>query len=156
MAHHDAAAAGLSIHLGSALRTPETEQSEKLLSLSLGRPAPGVRALRAVGEIDMLTTPRLVAALQLLLSAHPHTVVVDFTGLTFLSAAGLGTLAETAVAGHDHGIVLRLVAHGPAVLRPVQLTRLDEHIPLHATLADAIDNPTNIPSPRPTSPRARE
>lgn len=149
MADQGAASAGLPIHLGSALQTTETEQSEKLLSLSLGRPGPGVRVLRAIGEVDVLTTPRLAAALQLLLGTHPRTVVVDFTGLTFLSAAGLGTLAETAVAGHDHGIVLRLVADSPAVLRPVQLTRLDEYIPLVATLADAFDNPTNLEySPR--------
>lgn len=133
------------VEWGTASLLPQTTLSEELLSLSATRPAPGLWVLRAVGEIDLLTAPRLRSAVEALLAAHPRRIVLDFTHVTFLAACGLHVLADAAAAAQEQSMSrqpmsLRVVAANRAVLRPVQLTELSELLALRATLAEALDD----------------
>lgn len=84
--------------------------------------------VRAGGELDMLTAPRLSTQLDLAeaIVVPPAPVVLDLTGLTFLSSAGLSVLLA-----HHHrcaalGSRLEIVPGGHAVTRPLEVSGLDE------------------------------
>lgn len=83
--------------------------------------------VRAGGELDILTAPRLSQQLDRAeaIVVPPAPVVLDLTGLTFLGSAGLSVL----MAHHERclalGSQLRIVPGGRAVTRPLNMTGLD-------------------------------
>lgn len=116
---------------------PSPRSAERLLTLDAEQSADGVHVLYAVGEVDLLTTPLLRAALDGQLTARPHTLIVDFSGVTFLAACGLAALDDAAHAVRRHG-ALCLVATASAVLRPMRILALDRVIPVYGTLQQAL------------------
>ena len=106
--------------------------------------------VRAVGELDLLTAPELLTVLDAHLADPAVTVVVlDLSRVEFLGAAGLGVLAEVATrAGRGPGTVpahpaVRLVAPAEhrAVVRPWERMHLQQIVPLHPTVPDALAAP---------------
>lgn len=94
----------------------------------------------AVGEVDSLTVPRLRAALdEALRSAPARRVVVDLLEVTFLASAGLSALVEAARQAEQRHEPLRIVVdHRRPVVRPIQITGLDELLVLRRSVADAL------------------
>lgn len=129
----------------SACDIPSPRPAERLLALHADPPADGLRVLRGIGEVDLLTTPLLRTALDDQLTARPHTLIVDFSGVTFLAACGLTALDDAARAARQQHVVLCLVATAPAVLRPLRLVDLDRVIPVHATLQQALLGGATVP-----------
>ncbi|HYQ64556.1 STAS domain-containing protein [Actinophytocola sp.] len=84
--------------------------------------------VRAVGEVDMLTAPRLSRQLDLAeaIVVPPAPVVLDLTGLTFLASAGLSLLLAHDKRCTELGSSLAIVPGGRAVTRPLKLTGLDK------------------------------
>jgi anti-anti-sigma factor len=74
-----------------------------------GRPV-----LRVEGEIDLLTTPVLVEALDGALTGSEH-LTVDLTEVSFMDSTGLRALLETRRRAEGAGgtVVLRVVEGGP-------------------------------------------
>jgi anti-sigma B factor antagonist len=83
--------------------------------------------VRAVGEVDMLTAPRLSRQLDLAeaIVVPPAPVVLDLTGVTFLASAGLCLLLAHHQRCAELGSRLAIVPGGRAVTRPLKLTGLD-------------------------------
>jgi anti-anti-sigma factor len=75
----------------------------------------------AAGEIDILTAPRLEAALRAALDAY-DLVVVDLSGVTFMDAQGLNALLA---AHRDARGTLRVVDASPQSARLLRLTGID-------------------------------
>lgn len=73
-------------------------------SESLSSPAGEISVLRVYGEVDMLTVPQLVAALDYHLGRRPAHLVVDLAGLTFCSARGMGLFVHAGATAADCGI----------------------------------------------------
>jgi anti-anti-sigma factor len=109
----------------------------------------------ATREVDVLTAPVLRTAIRAALD-HPGPVVVDLSGITFLSSAGLGVLVAAddtaAQTGRDRAGAgarrarLRLVLGDERPVRhPMQIAGLDQALAIYDTVADAlVDEP---PSP---------
>lgn len=96
--------------------------------------------LAVAGEVDLLTAPDLRHELARALDDRPATLVVDLSDVEFLASPGLAAL----VGAHQkasEGTQLRLVAEGNATFRPLQLTGLDEEIPVYRSRADALSPP---------------
>lgn len=95
--------------------------------------------LRVTGDLDVLTAPTLGTHLDVALSSPISTsvVIVDLTGVEFLSSAGISVLVETHRLTASTELSLRVVAEGPATSRPLQLMRLDEIIDLYSSVEDA-------------------
>ena len=97
--------------------------------------APGVSVVTAVGEIDLLTAPRLRRALS---RACEGVTFVDLTRVTFLGAAGLTVLLtandEAVRAGRRFG----LVGAAGTARRSLEISGVAGLVPSYATLADAI------------------
>lgn len=89
------------------------------------------------GEIDLATAPELEAAVDDVLAGDPATLIVQLSAVEFMASAGLKILVA---AQQKLGTPARLavVANGPATRRPIQLTGLDETLPLYPTLDEAM------------------
>lgn len=97
----------------------------------------GAALVMVSGDIDMVTAPDFEKALINTLRERPETLVVDLTGVAFLGSAGLTALvAARQEAGQ--ATVMRVVAKSNATARPLQLTGLDQEIPLFATREEAL------------------
>lgn len=87
----------------------------------------GAVVLRAVGEVDMVTSQLLAKHLTCVESevVPPAPIVLDLTGVTFLDSAGLTVLVDHHQRCVEMGTALRIVADHRAVLRTLELTGLD-------------------------------
>ena len=97
----------------------------------------GIAAVSVGGEIDLATAPILEAAIAEALAKGPVALIIDLSEVTFLASAGLQTLVATNQKVNKSAR-FAVVANGPATSRPIQLTGLDEIIPLYPTLDDAL------------------
>src|SRR3954447_20082121 len=69
--------------------------------------------IRLRGELDLVTAPAFADAL----SNANSEIVVDFAGLTFLDASGLGVLAQASERATQGGDSLAVVNAGPLAQR---------------------------------------
>jgi anti-sigma B factor antagonist len=77
------------------------------------------------GELDLSTAPKLREALVEVI-ADDRKVVVDLERLTFLDSVGLGMLVSGLKRARARDGELEVVCTNRAVLRPFELTGLDE------------------------------
>lgn len=91
------------------------------------------------GEVDMLTSPQLRAAVLVQLDGSGvELVVLDLDGVTFLGTSGLAVLIEVREAAHTAGVELRLVCTARRVLRPLTIAGLMPLFDIHETLDAAL------------------
>jgi len=105
------------------------------------RPAgPGQVVVEVGGEVDMLTSPQLRAAVmeQFTESAGTELVVLALDGVTFLGTSGLAVLIEVREAAHAAGVELRLACTARRVLRPLTIAGLVPLFDIHETLEQAL------------------
>lgn len=102
------------------------------LGVVIDQPVPGVRVVRVAGELDGLTAAQLDSRLLSQIEGRGGHVVVDLSEVTFLAAAGLGSLvgAREAATHHDIELCLTGVDHR-AVARPLEITRLRATFTIH-------------------------
>ncbi|MEV7178980.1 STAS domain-containing protein [Kitasatospora sp. NPDC093679] len=91
-------------------------------------PAPaGERRLAVAGQADMDTVHVLEEALGRALGVPPRptAVVVDCSALAFCTSAGLNALLRARLAATAAGVILRLAAPSPQLVRLLGLTEAD-------------------------------
>ncbi len=82
------------------------------------------------GEIDLAEAGELERLLTELVGTRPSRVVVDLHGVDFMGSAGLGALVTAHNRIAEHGGSLRLRAPSPSVRRVLQITTLDQVMPV--------------------------
>lgn len=108
------------------------------------QPRRGLVLVRVIGEVDMLTAPRLSDVLEGALatvaaesgaatSDREPSVVCDLGGVTFFGASGLDVFATAHRAAVGRDVRLVVVAGHRTVVRPFRLTALDRRITLTDT-----------------------
>jgi anti-sigma B factor antagonist len=101
----------------------------------------GVLVVEVSGEIDLRTADRLRNRLlelgRDLMAAGGGSLVVDFDGVAFCDATGLGSLVAVANELRARGGRLRLARVRPAQQRLLLVTGLERLIPVHETVAEA-------------------
>jgi anti-sigma B factor antagonist len=100
----------------------------------------GCAVLAVHGDVDLSTGPRLAAAVSAALgSAGGAPVVLDLTGLQFLSSSGLGQLVALDDEARRAGTPLRVVVDldRPAA-RPITTMGLDEVLTLFGSVDEAV------------------
>ncbi|HEY1574247.1 MAG TPA: STAS domain-containing protein [Pseudonocardiaceae bacterium] len=90
------------------------------------------------GEVDILTAPHLDRAVAEVYGTGVTHVVLDLTGVPFLSSAGLSVLVDHHARGKRDGVGLSVVATQPATLRAIQMTALDRMFPLYTSAEEAV------------------
>jgi anti-sigma B factor antagonist len=117
---------------------PAHAAAGQVMDLSVENPKMRQTVLRVAGEIDMLTTPTLRAAIDQQLALGLWSLVLDLRAVTFLGSIGLAALADAHDAADRGGTTLRLVADSAAVTRPIHVTGLDEVLSLYEELDSAV------------------
>jgi anti-sigma B factor antagonist len=121
--------------------------AEQVVTVTTDRVVRGPRdalVVTVAGEIDRLTVDRLRAAVAAGLdrvSSEPGEVplVLDLTAVRFLGSAGLQALVEATQAARRRREPLRIVVdHTRPVIRPIELTGLDDLLALYHTLDQAL------------------
>ena len=92
-----------------------------------------------IGDLDLAAAP--VARSQLLAAVHEADglplVVVDLLGVDFLDAIGIGVLFAGVVVCRSRGGDLAICRPEPQVAAVLRLTRVDEILPIHLSVAAA-------------------
>ena len=96
-----------------------------------------VAVVSVSGELDMLTTPELVRAIEAAARKEPSALVVDLSAVQFLASAGMSTLI-TAHEDVTPRARFAVVADGPATSRPLRLVGIDQIFTVYRTLDDAL------------------
>jgi len=101
------------------------------------RHEPGYVLVTVAGEVDFASAARLRERL-FTLADTGRPLVADLDRVSFIDAAGLGVLAGAARQAAAHGASLRVVCARRQVRRLFSLTRLDQAVPLAASLAEVL------------------
>ncbi len=110
------------------------------ISLDTRSAGPGQVVIEVGGEVDMLTSPQLRAAVleQFEPAAAVELVVLALDGVTFLGTSGLAALIEVREIAHSSGVELRLACTARRVLRPLTIAGLIPLFDIHDTLDQAL------------------
>lgn len=92
----------------------------------------------AIGEVDVFTAPALDAELTRLTHDGRTSIVVDLSRVDFLDSTGLSVLVKTLKRVRESDGSLDVVVTVDRVAKVFRLTGLDQLIPLHASVADAL------------------
>jgi anti-sigma B factor antagonist len=97
------------------------------------RDEPKITIVAVAGEIDLLTAPRLAAALDPILAADTARIAVDLTDVTFIDSAGIHVLVNASNRASCHVAVIC----GPGtVRRTLELLGLIDPLSVVSTLDD--------------------
>jgi len=99
------------------------------------RHEPGYVLVTVAGEVDFASAAGLRERL-VTLAASGRPLVADLDRVSFIDAAGLGALAAAARHATAHRTSLRVVCGLHQIRRLFGLTRLDQAVPLAASLAE--------------------
>lgn len=97
-----------------------------------------VTVLALLGELDVFTSPDLIAQFKRLHDLGRYEVLIDLAELDFFDSTGLGAFVGARKKAHEHGVGFGLVtAHAPflAVLR---ITGLDRIFDVYPSVLDAM------------------
>ena len=98
----------------------------------------GRTIVAATGEVDVYTAPVLDEALSTAVSGGATRLVVDLSGVDFLDSTGLSVLVKALKRVRDSDGSLDVVVTAERVNKVFRITGLDQVIPVHASLADAL------------------
>jgi anti-sigma B factor antagonist len=127
-------------------RVGDVPAAEQILSISHRRAGEAI-VVTVVGEVDVLTAPRLLAAVSDALErVGSGPVVVDLSEVSLLGSPGLAALVEAALAAERRQEPLRVVVdHTRPVIRPLEATGLDQVLKLYHSVSDALGPPADPP-----------
>jgi anti-anti-sigma factor len=91
------------------------------------------------GEIDLSTAPLLREELADACEqvSPPGRLIADLTTVDFMSSSGIAELVVAHEHCREHRTPLLVVADGPRVLRPLEITGLDRSLDIVLNLEDA-------------------
>jgi anti-sigma B factor antagonist len=94
------------------------------------------------GELDALTAPRLHDELVNLAGEGIDRVVLDLRRLSFVDSFGLGVIVSARKRLSQDGNSLCIVAGADqrTLRRVLEITGLDQVLPVHATVAEAVED----------------
>jgi anti-sigma B factor antagonist len=95
---------------------------------------------RLDGEVDVGNARELYDRLADAMTSDVPGLVVDLSGVAYLDSAGVGLLFALAKQLQRHERELRIVVPDDSPIRRVLLiVNMDTHVPLHATVAEALE-----------------
>jgi anti-anti-sigma factor len=106
----------------------------------------GTEVLRAPEELDLATADGL-AAQGCAIAIHAGVLLLDLTSLSFCDARGLSAVVRIANQADRAGCRLALIAPQPPVAKVLRICRLDQRLPVFATIGHALADLTAVPAP---------
>src|SRR4051812_25723746 len=102
--------------------------------------ADGATVVRVRGSLDLGLAPVLERIVTRTVRDGSSRIVIDLSRCDFLASAGISALARAGRLRAD-GEEVRLVADSRLVLRPLQITKLDDELDIRPTLVQALADP---------------
>jgi anti-sigma B factor antagonist len=90
------------------------------------------------GEVDMASEAMLRRHMDEAMAEEPSALVLDLTGVTFFASAGLHVLVDLQHDAASRGLALRVVADSRIVLRPMEITGVDQLVTVVASVDQAL------------------
>lgn len=98
----------------------------------------GWAVVRVHGDVDMTTAPRLrEQVIRVVVDGQPQ-VILDLDGVDFIDSTGLGVVVGLLKRTRSQGGDLRLVSTRSGLRKVLELTALDQALPMAATVDAAI------------------
>lgn len=86
--------------------------------------------IRLAGELDLASTPDLAREVGRALDAHPHSIALDLSDLTFVDSIGAQAILVGGERARSRGCQFTVRSPRRHVLRTLQLTCVDQLIPI--------------------------
>lgn len=99
-----------------------------------------VRVIEPKGRIDSATSARFGEHLRDLMQSDVRRIVVDFSGIVYLSSAGLRSLLLAGRQAKEGDIRLVLCGLRADVKRVFEISRFDQMFTIYATREDGVRN----------------
>jgi anti-sigma B factor antagonist len=97
----------------------------------------GGSLVRLVGELDLYNAPALRQTLGDICSEAPERVIVDLSEVEFIDSTALGALIEARTKlANRNGFIL--AAPGLETRRALEISGLDRHFSIHASVPEAL------------------
>ena len=96
------------------------------------------KVLHLTGEVDLSNSSKVRRCLLDILD-NGKSVIVDFSGLTYIDSSGMATLVEGLNTANKKSLTLTIVEANGAPLQVLELTRLNQVFNLVASLSDIKD-----------------
>jgi anti-sigma B factor antagonist len=96
----------------------------------------GTHVVRVVGDLDMATAPTLEEHIEA--AGTASRLVIDLTRCTFLDSAAVRLLTTLARDSDTAGGSVALVASDPGILRVLEITGVEDYLPVHSTVDEAL------------------
>lgn len=123
---------------------PSAEQAVTLTTERIVRAGRAALIVTVTGEIDRLTVDRFRAAVtdglaRVATEPADTALVLDLSAVRFLGSPGLQALVEATQAARQRREPLRIVVdHNRPVIRPIEVTGLDDQLALYPTVDEAV------------------
>ncbi|HWQ12490.1 MAG TPA: anti-sigma factor antagonist [Roseiflexaceae bacterium] len=137
-------AGGLGIYLMTRLmdsvRFDFDEQRGNILMMTkrIGPPAPDVQVFDLSGRLDAVGTQQAIAQVNAAVTAGARYILLDLSGVTFMSSSGLRALLLVRKELMNHGGQLRLCCLQPHVQEVFTLTGFTQVFSIHHTREEAL------------------
>ena len=99
----------------------------------------GWAIVRASGDLDLTTAPRLREAVVAVVLRGQARVVLDLQAVDFIDSTGLGVIVGLLKRTRGQRGDLRLVSTRPSLRQVLELTGLDRALPLATRVEDVVD-----------------
>src|SRR5512140_2935349 len=106
----------------------------------------GIAVLRAPEQLDLATADGL-AARGCAIASHAGLLLLDLTSLSFCDARGLSAFVRITNQADRAGCRLALIAPQPPVAKGLRICRLDQRLPVTATIGHALAGQAAVPVP---------
>ncbi|MER6947043.1 STAS domain-containing protein [Nonomuraea sp. NPDC000554] len=113
---------------------------------------PGVTVIAAGGDLDHTTVGQFDVFVSESRQQPGDHLVFDLAEVRFMDSAGLRALLNVHAFAGRHGGTVRLAVLQPMPARLVRVTRVEEHLPVHGTVDQALTAAlSTVETPRPPS-----
>lgn len=117
----------------------EQQQIHRALRMTVQRPVSGVVVVRMIGEVDLLSAPRINELIrQRLTAASLRVLILDLSDVTFIGSCGIELLLHAQRRAEHRDIGLVLVNVSTRVQRLLELTGMTEQFRRHDTVTAAL------------------
>jgi anti-sigma B factor antagonist len=103
------------------MKSPSSALAHGMLQLTVTEATPGVRVLHVIGEVDLLTAPKLEEGIHQQLADSPSDLIIDLTGLSFIACAGIHVLNRAHQTARRENVSLELVCTSPTIVRILRM-----------------------------------
>jgi anti-sigma B factor antagonist len=110
-----------------------------------------VAVVSAPAEIDVSNAGDVLGCLLMVIRDGPAVLIVDLTATTFCDSAAVHALVQAFKEARASGVELRLAAGGPAVIRLLEITGVDQLIGIYPTVPESLIGRPTPPEAQPTS-----